>query len=174
MVLLDKSSPGDAHVFLRGNPGSRGAKVPRRFLQVLSRGERKPFADGSGRLEMARAIASPDNPLTARVMVNRIWLQLFGQGLVKTPSDFGVRAELPSHPKLLDHLAAEFVANGWSMKQLIRSIVLSTTYQQGETAYAEYAERDPSNRLLWHMNRRRLDLESLGASVLAGARNLDL
>ena len=174
MVLLDNSSPGDAHVFLRGNPGSRGAKVPRRFLQVLSRGERKPFADGSGRLEMARAIASPDNPLTARVMVNRIWLQLFGQGLVKTPSDFGVRAELPSHPKLLDHLAAEFVANGWSMKQLIRSIVLSTTYQQGETAYAEYAERDPSNRFLWHMNRRRLDLESMRDSVLAVAGNLDL
>ena len=174
MVLLDNSSPGDAHVFLRGNPGSRGAKVPRRFLQVLSRGERKPFADGSGRLEMALAIASPDNPLTARVMVNRIWLQLFGQGLVKTPSDFGVRAELPSHPKLLDHLAAEFVANGWSMKQLIRSIVLSTTYQQGETAYAEYAERDPSNRFLWHMNRRRLDLESMRDSVLAVAGNLDL
>ena len=174
MVLLDKSSPGDAHVFLRGNPGSRGAKVPRRFLQVLSRGERKPFADGSGRLEMARAIASPDNPLTARVMVNRIWLQLFGQGLVKTPSDFGVRAELPSHPKLLDHLAAEFVANGWSMKQLIRSIVLSTTYQQGETAHAEYAEQDPSNRLLWQMNRRRLDLESMRDSVLAVAGNLDL
>ena len=106
MVLLDKVVPGDAHVFLRGNPGSRGAMVPRRFLQVLSRGERKPFADGSGRLEVARAIASPDNPLTARVMVNRIWLQLFGQGLVKTPSDFGVRAELSSHPKLLDHLAA--------------------------------------------------------------------
>ena len=148
--------------------------MPRRFLQVLSRGERKPFADGSGRLEMARAIASPDNPLTARVMVNRIWLQLFGQGLVKTPSDFGVRAELPSHPKLLDHLAAEFVANGWSMKQLIRSIVLSTTYQQGETAYAEYAERDPSNRFLWHMNRRRLDLESMRDSVLAVAGNLDL
>ena len=141
---------------------------------MLSRGERKPFADGSGRLEMARAIASPDNPLTARVMVNRIWLQLFGQGLVKTPSDFGVRAELPSHPKLLDHLAAEFVANGWSMKQLIRSIVLSTTYQQGETAHAEYAERDPSNRLLWQMNRRRLDLESMRDSVLAGSRNLDL
>ena len=174
MVLLDKSSPGDAHVFLRGNPGSRRAKVPRRFLQVLSRGERKPFVDGSGRLEMARAIASPDNPLTARVMVNRIWLQLFGQGLVKTPSDFGVRAELPSHPKLLDHLAAEFVANGWSMKQLIRSIVLSTTYQQGETAHAEYAERDPSNRLLWQMNRRRLDLESMRDSVLAVAGNLDL
>jgi len=174
MVLLDKLSPDDAHVFLRGNPGSRGAKVPRRFLQVLSRGERKPFTDGSGRLEMARAIASPDNPLTARVMVNRVWLQLFGQGLVKTPSDFGVRAELPSHPKLLDHLAVEFVSNGWSIKQLIRSIILSNTYQQGEAEHSEYADRDPSNRLLWQMNRSRLDLESMRDSVLAVAGNLDL
>ncbi len=174
MVLLDKQSPGDAYIFLRGNPGLRGEKVPRRFLQVLSRGERRSFTDGSGRLEMAREIASPNNPLTARVLVNRVWLQLFGQGMVKTPSDFGVRAESPSHPQLLDHLAVEFVASDWSIKQLIRSIVFSATYQQGETEFSHYADRDPSNQLLWQMNRRRLDFESMRDSVLMVAGNLDL
>ena len=174
MVMLDKSTPYNPYVFLRGNPGSLGEKVPRRFLKILSRTERTAFTDGSGRLEMARAIASAENPLTARVMVNRVWLQLFGQGLVNTPSDFGVRAELPSHPELLDHLAAEFVAKGWSMKQLIRAVLLSSTYQQEETAHPEYAERDPSNRLLWQMNRRRLDLEAMRDSVLAVAGNLNL
>ncbi len=174
MVMLDKSTPYNPYVFLRGNPGSRGEKVPRRFLKILSRTDRTAFTNGSGRLEMARAIAAAENPLTARVMVNRVWLQLFGQGLVNTPSDLGVRAELPSHPDLLDHLAVVFVAKGWSMKQLIRAILLSSTYQQGETSHPEYAERDPSNRLLWQMNRRRLDLEAMRDSVLAIAGNLRL
>ena len=174
MVMIDKSAPYNPYVFLRGNPGSKGASVPRQFLSVLSAGKRKPFSNGSGRLEMAQAIVASDNPLTARVMVNRVWMNLFGQGLVNTPSDFGVRAELPSHPELLDYLAAEFVSNGWSVKRLIRSILISSTYQQGENVHPEYAVMDPSNRLLWQMNRRRLDLEAMRDSILAVSGNLNL
>ena len=174
MVMIDKPSAYNPYVFLRGNPSSKGVSVPRQFLSVLSDGKRKPFSNGSGRLEMAQAIAASDNPLTARVMVNRVWMHLFGQGLVDTPSDFGVRAELPSHPELLDYLASEFVSNGWSVKRLIRSILLSNTYQQGENMHSEYAVVDPSNRLLWQMNRRRLDFESMRDSVLAVSENLNL
>ncbi|MDP6892713.1 MAG: DUF1549 and DUF1553 domain-containing protein [Verrucomicrobiota bacterium] len=174
MVMIDKPSLYNPYVFLRGNPSSKGVSVPRQFLSVLSDGKRKPFSNGSGRLEMAQAIAASDNPLTARVMVNRVWMHLFGQGLVDTPSDFGVRAELPSHPELLDYLASEFVSNGWSVKRLIRSILLSNTYQQGENMHSEYAVVDPSNRLLWQMNRRRLDFESMRDSILAVSGNLNL
>jgi len=174
MVLLDNASPHDPWIFRRGNPGMKGDAVPRRFIAALSHGERKPFVEGSGRLEMAEAIADPGNPLTARVMANRVWQRLFGSGLVITPSDFGVRAEPPSHPKLLDFLAADFVDNGWSLKVLIRGIVTSSTYQQGETVHPKYAERDPGNRLLWQMNRKRLDFEAMRDSVLSVSGNLTL
>ena len=174
MVLLDNASPHNPRIFRRGNPGMKGDSVPRRFIAALSHGERKSFVEGSGRLEMAKAIADPANPLTARVMANRVWQRLFGSGLVITPSDFGVRAEPPSHPKLLDFLAADFVDNGWSIKALIRGIVTSSTYQQGETVYPEYAERDPGNRLLWQMNRKRLDFEAMRDSVLSVSGNLTL
>ncbi|MEC8972643.1 MAG: DUF1549 and DUF1553 domain-containing protein, partial [Verrucomicrobiota bacterium] len=166
MVLLDNASPHNPRIFLRGNPGAKGDAVPRRFLAVLSEGDREPFVGGSGRLEMARAVADSQNPLTARVMVNRAWQRLFGSGLVTTPSDFGVRAEPPSHPELLDWLAAEFVDSDWSVKALIRGIVTSSTYCQGETLHPEYAGRDPDNRLLWQMNRKRLDFEAMRDSVL--------
>lgn len=174
MVLLDNASPHDPRIFRRGNPGMKGDAVPRRFIAALSHGERKPFVEGSGRLEMAEAIADPGNPLTARVMANRVWQRLFGSGLVLTPSDFGVRAEPPSHPKMLDFLAADFVDNGWSVKALIRGIVTSSTYQQGETVHPKYAERDPGNRLLWQMNRKRLDFEAMRDSVLSVSGNLTL
>ena len=174
MVLLDNASPHDPRIFRRGNPGMKGDAVPRRFIAALSHGERKPFVEGSGRLEMAEAIADPGNPLTARVMANRVWQRLFGSGLVITPSDFGVRAEPPSHPKLLDFLAADFVDNAWSVKALIRGIVTSSTYQQGETVHPKYAERDPGNRLLWQMNRKRLDFEAMRDSVLSVSGNLTL
>ena len=174
MVLLDNASPHNPRIFRRGNPGMKGDAVPRRFIAALSHGERKPFVEGSGRLEMAEAIADPGNPLTARVMANRVWQRLFGSGLVITPSDFGVRAEPPSHPKLLDFLAADFVDNGWSLKVLIRGIVTSSTYQQGETVHPKYAERDPGNRLLWQMNRKRLDFEAMRDSVLSVSGNLTL
>ena len=174
MVLLDNASPHNPRIFRRGNPGMKGDAVPRRFIAALSHGERKPFVEGSGRLEMAEAIADPGNPLTARVMANRVWQRLFGSGLVITPSDFGVRAEPPSHPKLLDFLAADFVDNAWSVKALIRGIVTSSTYQQGETVHPKYAERDPGNRLLWQMNRKRLDFEAMRDSVLSVSGNLTL
>ena len=174
MVLLDNAQPHDPRVFLRGNPGSKGDVVPRQFLAVLSGKERRPFEGGSGRLEMARAIADPQNPLTTRVMVNRVWQRLFGSGLVQTPSDFGVRAEPPSHPKLLDFLTVDFIEKDWSIKALIRDIVTSSTYQQGETLQPEFAERDPDNRLLWQMNRKRLDFEAMRDSVLSVSGSLSL
>ena len=116
--------------FLRGNPNNLGEPVPRRFLAVLSGTEREPFRDGGGRLELARAIACRDNPLTARAIVNRVWMHHFGTPLVATPGDFGLRSEPPTHPELLDHLASRFIEEGWSIKSLHRRIMLSSTYQQ--------------------------------------------
>ncbi|MEO2089554.1 MAG: PSD1 and planctomycete cytochrome C domain-containing protein, partial [Gemmataceae bacterium] len=122
MVLLDADRPHDPRVFVRGNPNRLGEAVPRQFLQAVDP-NRKPFATGSGRLELVKAIASKENPLTARVFVNRVWMHHFGRGIVGTPGDFGVRGDPPSHPELLDWLAAEFVADGWSVKKLHRRIV---------------------------------------------------
>jgi mono/diheme cytochrome c family protein len=175
MVMVDRPKPLNPQVFLRGNPNNRGPEVPRQFLEVLAGPERKPFAKGSGRLEMARAIASKDNPLTARVMVNRIWLHLFGAGLVRTPSDFGLRSDPPTHPELLDHLATRFVEDGWSTKKLIRAILLSKTYRQtSDNPQASVAQSvDPDNMLLWKMNRRRLDFEAMRDGMLAVAGRLD-
>ena len=173
MALSDAPTPTEPHIFIRGNPDRAGEPVPRRFLQVLSQGERQPFQQGSGRLELAQDIANPENPLTARVMVNRIWLHHFGQGLVRTPSDFGTRSDPPSHPALLDWLAAKFVDSGWSIKSLHRAIMLSNVYQQTSDERAECAAIDPENRLLWRMNRRRLEFEALRDSYLAAADRLD-
>src|SRR5262249_39186589 len=117
-------------VFRRGSPSRLGEEVPRQFLEVISGPRREPFKHGSGRLELSRAIVSTDNPLTARVMVNRIWQHHFGAGLVRTPSDFGLRAEPPSHPELLDWLARRFIAEGWSVKAMHRLILSSAVYQQ--------------------------------------------
>jgi len=175
MALLDNSSPTKPYVFVRGNPGNRGPEVERAFLQVASVGKPAPFpAKASGRLELARAIVSPDNPLTARVLVNRVWGWHFGQGLVRTPSDFGVRADPPSHPELLDWLATRFVADGWSIKKLHRLIMLSATYQQAGDDRAECVKADPANTLLWKFNRQRLDFEQLRDSLLLAAGKLDL
>jgi hypothetical protein len=174
MALVDKPNPHNSPVFKRGNPGNRGAEVPRRFLEVLSAEAPTPFTNGSGRLELARAIASTNNPLTARVYVNRVWLQHFGAGLVGTPGDFGVRTEVPLHRELLDYLAASFMENGWSTKKLHRLIVLSATYQQSSDATPANLAADPENRYLGHMNRRRLDFESLRDTLLAVSGKLDL
>ncbi|MFL5341995.1 MAG: DUF1553 domain-containing protein [Gemmataceae bacterium] len=173
MVLNDTPSPVEPHVLLRGNPGNRGPAVPRQFLDVVAGENRKPFHDGSGRLELAKAIASPDNPLTARVFVNRIWAWHFGAGLVRTPSDFGTRSEPPSHPELLDWLATKFVASGWSVKNLQRLIVLSQTYRQSSLDRPELDRVDPENRLLGRMNRRRLEFEALRDSLLFVSGQLD-
>ena len=173
MALVDRPDPGNSHVLLRGNPGTPGDEVPRRFLEVLSGPTRMPFTNGSGRLELARAIADPNNPLTARVYVNRIWLHHFGEGLVKTPGDFGVRTERPLHHELLDYLAASFVENGWSTKHLHRLIVESATYQQSCEATSDTLAADPENDLISRMNRQRLDFEALRDTLLAVSAELD-
>src|SRR5690242_6441615 len=138
-ALADLPNPITPHVLIRGNPNNQGPEVPRRYLTVLSQGEPKPFVKGSGRLELAEAIASKDNPLTARVFVNRVWLHHFGAGLVRTPSDFGTRAEPPTHPELLDWLARYLMDNSWSVKALHRVIMLSATYQQASGHHTEEA-----------------------------------
>jgi hypothetical protein len=173
MVLEDLPKPVEPRVFVRGNPGNRGDQVPRQFLRVLCDGPPRPFSQGSGRLELARAIVDPSNPLTARVIVNRVWLAHFGQALVRTPSDFGVRSEPPTHPALLDHLAHEFVAHGWSLKWLHRQIVLSATYAQASDERPACAKIDPANTWLWRMNRSRLDFETTRDALLAASGRLD-
>lgn len=165
-VLLDSPTPIEPVVFVRGNPGRHGDRVPRQFLAAIGGPERQPFSQGSGRLELAKAIANRDNPLTARVAVNWVWRHLFGTGLVPTASDFGTRGEPPTHPELLDHLACRFTENGWSLKSLIRSIILSSTYQQESFDRPECRSIDPTNRLLWRHEPRRLDFEALRDSLL--------
>jgi mono/diheme cytochrome c family protein len=174
MALFDAPKPVNPHVFVRGNPARPGELVPRRFLTVLSGGDPKPFAKGSGRLELAQAIASKNNPLTPRVMVNRVWGLHFGRGIVRTPGDFGTKGEPPTHPELLDWLATRFMADGWSVKKLHRTIMLSATYQQTSDDRPDAAQADPDNRLVWKMNRRRLDFEAMRDSLLACAGQLDL
>jgi mono/diheme cytochrome c family protein len=173
MVLEDLPQPVEARVFVRGNPTNLGEQVPRRFLRVLSEENDGAFSKGSGRLELAQRIADKSNPLTARVLVNRIWLAHFGTPLVSTPSDFGSRSERPSHPQLLDHLAAGFMRNGWSLKWLHREIVLSATYRQSSNDRADARRTDPENRLYWRMNRRRHDFETMRDSMLAVSGRLD-
>jgi Protein of unknown function (DUF1553)/Protein of unknown function (DUF1549)/Planctomycete cytochrome C len=173
MVLEDLPSPHTPHVFVRGNPNNQGDEVPRQFLAVLSGPERKPFSKGSGRLELAQAIASPGNPLTARVFVNRVWAHHFGSGLVRTPSDFGLRSDPPLNRELLDWLAKRFIDDGWSLKKLHRQIMLTAVYQQGSDNQSADAKLDPDNARLWHFNRQRLDFESMRDGVLVVAGDLD-
>lgn len=174
MVMVDKPNLYDPYIFRRGQPGNHGDQVPRRFLQVLSTVDGgKPFVKGSGRLELAEAIASPNNPLTARVIVNRIWQHHFGVGLVATASDFGARGESPSHPELLDYLASEFMADGWSIKRLHKRIMLSATWRQSSQENQAGIDVDPENRLLWRMPRKRLEFEPLRDRLLTATDALD-
>ncbi len=173
MALVDLPDPVTSRVFLRGNPNQPGDEVPRQFLRVLSQGEPVAFKHGSGRLELARAIADPRNPLTARVLVNRVWLEHFGSALVATPSDFGTRSLPPTHPELLDYLASLFMERDWSLKQLHREIVLSAVYQQASDVRVECHKIDPDNAYLWKMNRRRLDFEATRDSMLYVAGRLE-
>jgi hypothetical protein len=173
MALVDNPNPYTPKVFIRGNANNHGPEVPRQFLEVLAGSNRKPFEKGSGRLELAQAIASPDNPLTARVIVNRAWMYHFGTPLVRTPSDFGFRSESPSHPELLDYLAARFVQEGWSLKKLHRLIMLSSAYQQSSEHNPRAAKEDPANQLFWRMNRKRLDFESMRDTFLALGGGID-
>jgi hypothetical protein len=171
--IVREGNPRDLNVFIRGSPENLGPLAPRRFLQVLSSGEPIAFTQGSGRLELARAIASRGNPLTARVIVNRIWTQCFGRPLVATASNFGALGEAPSHPELLDDLAARFMEAGWSLKWLLREIVLSAAYGQASEAGAELLAADPENRLLGRMSRRRLSVESWRDALVSAAGLLD-
>ncbi len=173
MVVEDVPNPKPAHVFVRGNPNHPGIETPPHFLSCLSAGDPAMFRDGSGRLDLANAIAGKDNPLTARVIVNRVWLHHFGAGIVRTPSDFGLRGDLPTHPELLDHLAVNFMQSGWSLKKLHRTIMLSAAYRQSSSDNPEARKLDPENQLLWRMNRQRLDIESLRDSILAASGQLD-
>lgn len=165
--------PVTMKVLIRGNPETLGNEAPRGFLSILSAAERRLFTQGSGRLELAQAIADPHNPLTARVMVNRIWKHHFGQGLVRTPSNFGKLGDPPTHPELLDHLATRFIATGWSIKDLHRAILGSAVYQLASCGDTRNEEVDADNKLLWRMNRRRLEVEAWRDGMLAVAGTLD-
>ncbi len=160
-------------VYVRGNPAKHGEPAPKRFLQVLSPAN-SPEPKDFSRLDLANAIASPDNPLTARVIVNRIWAQHFGRGIVNTPSNFGTLGDRPTHPELLDFLAVKFMENGWSLKWLHREILLSATYQQASAGNPANAEKDGDNAYLWRQNRRRLEVEPWRDSLLAVSGKLDL
>ena len=173
-ALADREEPGNEHVRIRGSEENLGEEVPRRFLRILSDGEPRPFATGSGRLDLARAIASPGNPLTARVMANRIWMHHFGRGIVGTPSNFGQMGERPTHPALLDYLAARLVESGWSVKALHREILMTDAYRRGTLDIPASRDADPENRLLWRANRRRLDAESLIDAILFASGTLSL
>ncbi|MGV3720181.1 MAG: DUF1553 domain-containing protein, partial [Actinomycetota bacterium] len=201
-TLVELAPSRDARILIRGNPQRPGSRVPRQFLAALSAPARKPFRPEAARLDLAREIIRKDNPLTARVFVNRVWQRHFGEGLVRTPSDFGVRGEPPTHPALLDWLAFKFMStgqrvngaadtvsgrsaidpltrspidprsSGWSTKSLHRLIMLSSAYQQSSREASRGA--DPENRLVGRMNRRRLDVEAFRDSVLYAAGRLDL
>ncbi len=173
MVLEDAVRGHDSPLFIRGEAGNRGELVPRRFLQLLSAPNRPVYTNGSGRLELALGIASPNNPLTARVIINRIWQHHFGAGFVPTPDDFGMMSEAPSHPQLLDYLAVNFMTNGWSVKKIHRLIMLSSVYQEDSANNPRFAQTDPGNRLLWRANIRRLEFEPLRDSLLAIGGSLD-
>ncbi|MDA1232183.1 MAG: DUF1553 domain-containing protein, partial [Planctomycetota bacterium] len=168
-----EASVADMKVFVRGNPANQREVAPRRFLTVLAGEEQPLFINGSGRRELADAIASENNPLTARVMVNRIWQHHFGRGIVGTPSNFGQQGEAPTHPELLDYLAAKFIASGWSIKLLHREIMLSSTYRLSTSFNEANAGIDGDNRFLWRMSRRRLDVEAWRDALLDVSGRLD-
>ncbi len=163
----------DAPVYLRGNPATPGKTVPRGFPQVLVGPNPPKISEGSGRRELAQWLTRPDHPLTARVMVNRIWQHHLGEGLVRTSTNFGVRGERPSHPELLDHLARRFVNSDWSIKLMHRLIVLSSVYQQSTFASDATRTADPENRWLARMPRRRLEAEAIRDSLLAVSGRLE-
>ncbi|MEY4180984.1 MAG: hypothetical protein RLY70_4559 [Planctomycetota bacterium] len=174
MSLQDSATPSEPRIFTRGNPSQPGRTVPRQFLAIASPEARVPFGPGSGRLDLARALTAPGNPLTARVLVNRVWMVRFQEPLVGTPSDFGVRAPLPEHHELLDRLAIDLTRGGWSLKRLHRELLLTRLYRQaaepvdGDRSGAV----DPENRLLARAPRRRLDFEAMRDTLLAASGRL--
>jgi hypothetical protein len=173
MGVRDAKTIIDCKLNIDGESKKLGPAIPRGFLSVCGDATLKPDAKQSGRMQLAQWLASPQHPLTARVIVNRVWLQLFGEGLVRTPDDFGLSGEKPTHPELLDHLATRFMREGWSIKRLIRSIVLSRTYQLSSASDDALRQADPDNTLLTRHNRRRLDAESVRDAMLAAAGTLN-
>ncbi|MGC3970739.1 MAG: DUF1553 domain-containing protein [Pirellulales bacterium] len=174
MAVDDAETIEDCRICIRGNVHNRGPAVPRGVLQVATLGKAPQMPkDSSGRRELAQWIADANNPLTSRVYVNRVWHYLFGVGLVRSVDNFGTTGELPTHPELLDHLARQFTAGGWSTKKLIREVVLSHTYRLSTAADKTAAKVDPENRLLWRMNRRRLDAEAIRDALLSISGKLD-
>ncbi len=175
MGVQDRMYGRDAQLLARGELDKPLEVVPRGFVQVVSKpSQQKVSSRGSGRLELARWIASPENPLTSRVMVNRVWLQLFGRGIVTTPDNFGIMGQAPSNQALLDHLAISFVENGWSVKKLIREILLSHTYQMASDYDAANYAADPDNIWHWRMSKRRLDAEAIRDSMLLISGTIDM
>ncbi len=175
MAVRDLTRPTDTQLRIRGEADEHGDSVPRGFLTIATLGE-SPMIEpsDSGRLQFARWLTRIDNPLTARVAVNRIWQHLFGRGIVSTVNNFGANGDRPTHPELLDHLAIEFMENGWSVKKLIRTIVNSRVYQLGSSPNTKGQKVDPLNNLLWRMNQRRMEVEAIRDTILAASGQLDL
>ena len=183
MVITDVEKPRDSNVYIRGDRNKRGPVAPRQFLEVLAGPDRLPFYEGSGRRELALAIASRTNPLTTRVLVNRLWAHHFGAGIVSSPDDFGNMSEAPTHPELLDWMANAFVEGGWSIKKMHKRILLSATYRQSANpntnvllthkSSVDPTKIDGGNKFLWHANLRRLDFESIRDSMLLLSGKLD-
>ena len=175
MAVRDSANPSDTQVRIRGEANERAGSVPRGFLTIATLTDPPPLKSTmSGRKELAKWLTQPENPLTARVTANRIWQHLFGQGIVRTVNNFGANGDRPSHPLLLDYLAAQLVQNKWSLKSIIRQIVLTRSYRQSSLPNAVATNKDPENRYLWRMNPRRLEAEALRDAVLAVSGTLDV
>ncbi|MBM4077746.1 MAG: DUF1553 domain-containing protein, partial [Planctomycetes bacterium] len=179
VMSVSDATPENLKVHLRGSHLTLGKEVPRRFLQIIAGNEQQILAEGSGRLQLADWLTHRSHPLTARVMVNRVWLWHFGQGLVRSPDNFGLLGERPSHPELLDWLSKEFTGNGerisgdWSLKRLHRLLVSTSTYRMSTQTIESQMQRDPENRLLWRFHRQRMDAEVIRDSMLAIGGVLD-
>ena len=171
--VLAETGSEDMPVALRGNLREPGDVAPRRFLRIVTGADPPPFTKGSGRLELAEAVANPENPLTARVIVNRVWMHHFGKALVRSPSNFGTLGQKPTHPEMLDWLAATFIESGWSLKSLHRLIMTSATYQMSSRFQSRAFGIDGDNELLWRMNPRRMDVESWRDSLLSVTAELE-
>jgi hypothetical protein len=168
-----EGSVRDYPMYVRGEVDQPGAAVPRGFVKVLGAAQPIP-AGASGRLQLAQWLTSPQNPMTARVMVNRVWEHLFGQGIVRTADNFGTTGERPTHPELLDYLAVRFMQENWSVKRLVREMVLSRVYQLSTASNPANREIDPDNRMCWRANSRRLDAETIRDAMLTASGLMDL